>query len=168
MSDPYIGEIRMVGFSFAPKGWSFCAGQTLQISQNAALFSLLGTTYGGNGQTTFNLPDLRGRTALGVGTQNGNSINWGEIAGQEQHTLTIPEMPSHTHTPMASSASPNATSPSGNFWASNIGQYSSGTETTLAPNAIALNSGGQAHENRSPYLVINFIIALVGIFPSRS
>src|SRR5208283_3598861 len=108
MASPYLGEIRLVGFTFPPKGWAFCNGQTMPISQNQALFALLGTTFGGNGQTTFNLPDLRGRTALGVGTQSGNSVNGGQVGGEEAHTLTSAEMPSHTHTPIASSAGPTA------------------------------------------------------------
>ena len=124
MATPYLGEIRMVSFSFAPKGWALCNGQTMPINQNQALFSLLGTTFGGDGRTTFLLPDLRGRTAMHVGTNGGGSTSWGQKGGEEMHALTPPEMPAHTHTPMASSAGPTASSPAGNFWASNISQYS--------------------------------------------
>ena len=159
----------MVGFNFAPRGWATCDGQTMPINQNQALFSLLGTTYGGDGQTTFNLPDLRGRTTLGVGTQGGNSISWGQSGGEELHTLTIPEMPSHTHTATATAATASAPGPAGNFWANGVSQYAaSPLDTAMAPNAIANAGSGQAHENRSPYLVISFIIALQGIFPTRN
>jgi microcystin-dependent protein len=170
MATPFLGEIRMVGFGFAPKGWAMCNGQSMPINQNQALFSLLGTTFGGNGQTTFLLPDLRGRVPLEPGTKgNTPTYGYGQVGGQEMHTLTIGEMPAHTHTALASSSGPAAPSPSNNFWA-NGGQqlYVGSPNTAMAANAIANNGGGQAHENRSPYLVINFIIALTGIFPTRS
>ncbi|HEY6768250.1 MAG TPA: tail fiber protein [Candidatus Sulfotelmatobacter sp.] len=170
MGSQYLGEIRMVAFNFPPKGWAQCDGQTMQISQNQALFALLGTTFGGNGQTTFLLPDLRGRVPLSWGSQQGSpSFTWGQNGGEELHTLTQAEMPAHGHTPMASSAGPTVTGPSGNSWASNIAQYAtSPINTAMATNAISNNAGGQGHENRAPYQVVNFIIALAGIFPPRN
>jgi microcystin-dependent protein len=167
MAEPFLGEIRMTGFPFAPKGWAQCNGQQMPTNQNQALFALLGTTFGGNGRDNFNLPDLRGRTPMNVGTQRNNSVGYGQVGGEETHTLTIGEMPSHTHTPMASTGSPAHASPVGNFWASNIPQYSTAQESALAPKAIGMSGGGQGHPNLSPYLVINFMIALTGIFPSR-
>jgi len=168
MSEPFYGEIRMVGFKFAPRGWALCDGQQLPINQNQALWTLLGTSFGGDGKVNFNLPDMRGRTPMNVGTLGNNSVNWGQGGGEEMHTLTVAEMPGHTHTPLASSAGPTAANPSGNWWANNVSQYSSSMETGLATNAIGMNAGGQGHENRSPYLVINFVIALTGIYPSRN
>jgi microcystin-dependent protein len=170
MGTPYLGEIRMVAFGFAPKGWAQCNGQTMPINQNQALFSLLGTTFGGDGRTTFMLPDFRGRTAIEPGTRgNTPTYTYGQKGGEELHTLVTTEMAGHTHTAIASSASNTLGSPSGNFWATGPTQYaSSPINTALAPNAIANTGGGQAHENRSPYLVVNFIIALTGIYPSRN
>src|SRR5579863_5095748 len=170
MVTPYLAEIRMVSFNFAPKGWALCNGQLLPINQNQALFSLLGTTYGGDGRSTFALPDFRGRTAMSYGAQpSGPSYPIGTLIGEEQHTLVTQELPGHSHIPMASTGSPAAPGPSNNFWASNSPQYAaSPINTVLAPNAIGNAGGGQAHENRAPYLVINFIIALSGIFPTRS
>jgi microcystin-dependent protein len=172
MGTPYMGEIRMVAFSFAPKGWALCNGQTMQINQNQALFAVLGTTYGGNGQQTFLLPNFQGRTAVGVGSKNNSpAFAPGQLAGEEQHTLQIAEMPAHNHTPIASSAGSTLPSPASNFWASGTptAQYAaSPINTPMAPNAISNAGSSQGHENRSPYLVINFLIALVGIFPTRS
>jgi microcystin-dependent protein len=170
MATPYLAEIRMVSFNFAPKGWALCNGQQMAINQNQPLFALLGTTYGGNGQTTFALPDLRGRAPISYGSQpSGPTYPIGTQVGEEQHTLQTTEMPMHSHLPMASTGSPAAPGPSNNFWASNSSQYAaSPINTPLAPNAIGVAGGSQGHENRAPYLVINFIIALVGIFPTRS
>jgi microcystin-dependent protein len=172
MGTPYLGEIRMVAFSIAPKGWALCNGQTLQISQYQALFALLGTTYGGNGVQTFQLPNFQGRTAIGVGSQPGTpAFPPGQLAGEELHTLLITEMPAHNHTPIASSAGSTLPSPASNFWASGTPtpQYAaSPINAQMAPNAISNAGSSQGHENRSPYLVINFIIALTGIFPTRS
>jgi microcystin-dependent protein len=168
MGTPFLGEIRMAAFQLAPKGWAHCDGTTMQLMQNQALFALLGTTFGGDGRTTFNLPDLRGRSPMNVGTQRDNSITWGQKGGEETHTLTIGEIPTHSHTPMASNASPTLPSPVGNFWANNVPQYSPSQETALAKNAIGMTGGGAGHQNLSPFLVINFIIALEGIFPSRN
>ena len=169
MGTPYVGEIRMVSFPFAPKGWALCNGQTMQINQNQALFALLGTMYGGNGQTTFLLPDFRGRTSIGVGAQKQSpNFTQGQVGGEELHVLTVSEMAAHTHTAIASSAGNTLGTPSGNFWASGPMQYAqSPINTPMASNAIANAGSSQGHENRSPYLVINFIIALVGIFPTR-
>lgn len=169
MGTPYIGEIRMVSFPFAPRGWAQCNGQAMPINQNQPLFSLLGTTFGGDGRTTFLLPDFRGRTPLEPGTQAGNVYNWGQRAGEELHTLVQNELPLHSHVPQASGAGATVGTPSGNFWATGVDQYAaSPINTPMAPNAIANAGGGQGHENRSPYLVVNFIIALTGIFPSRN
>ena len=170
MSLQYLGEIRIVSFSFAPKGWALCNGQTMPINQNQALFSLLGTTFGGNGQTTFLLPDFRGRAPLHAGSQQGTpAYTPGQMTGEEQHTLTLSELPLHSHFAKASTASNTLGSPSGNFWATGPAQYAaSPINTAMAGNAIAPAGGSQAHENQPPYLVLNFIIALTGIFPSRN
>jgi microcystin-dependent protein len=166
MGSPYLGEIRIVAFGFAPKGWALCNGQTMQINQNQALFALLGTTYGGNGQSTFVLPDFRGRTAIGVGS----TFVPGQLGGEEQHVLQQNEMAAHTHTAIGSSTASTLSSPSGNFWANGPNsQYAAGpVSTPLASNAIGNAGGGQGHENRSPYTVLNYIISLSGIFPSRN
>ena len=165
MSEPFIGEVKVFGFNYAPKGWALCNGQLLSINQNQALFSLLGTTYGGNGQTTFALPDLRGRTPLHVG----NGVTLGQSAGQETHTLTTTEMPMHTHLVSASSATDNKTTATGSVWgASTSNPYAPQSNTTMAPNAIGTAGQSQPHENRQPYLTLNFCIALVGIYPSRN
>ncbi len=163
MTEPFIGEIQIFPFGFAPRGWAQCNGQLLPINQYQALFALLGTTYGGNGQTTFALPDLRGRVPAGVG---GGFVQ-GERAGEEVHTLTLNEMPSHAHQAFASSAPASSPNPSGAAWA-NMGAdaYDASANAPMARNAVAPAGGGQPHENRSPYLTLNFCIALVGIFPS--
>jgi microcystin-dependent protein len=170
MGTPYLGEIRMVSFGFAPKGWAICSGQSMPINQNQALFSLLGTTFGGNGITAFLLPDLRGRVPISSGSQTGTpSYTPGQSTGEEQHTLLTQEIPMHSHIPQASSASPTVPGPSNNFWASNSQQYSpTPINSLMAGNAITNSGGGQGHENRAPYLVVNFIIALAGIFPTRN
>lgn len=170
MAEPFLSEIRIFSFSFAPKGWALCNGQLLPINQNQALFSLLGTTYGGDGRVNFALPDLRGRVPFHVG--NGHTL--GERGGEESHTLTISEAPFHVHTLQGNNAQvgidANAThgSPVGNFWA-NHGKtvYStSDPDAVMSPAAVTNVGGSQPHENRSPYLVLNFCIALQGIFPS--
>jgi microcystin-dependent protein len=165
MTEPFIGEIQVFPFGFAPRGWAQCNGQLLPINQYQALFSLLGTMYGGDGRTTFALPDLRGRVALGVGA----GYSQGQQAGEETHTLSISEMPAHAHQASASSAPPSSPNPSGATWA-NMGAdaYAASPNAQMAGNAVAPAGGGQPHENRSPYLTLNFCIALVGIFPSRS
>lgn len=166
MADPYLGEVRMVGFSFAPRGWALCNGQLLPINQNQALFSILGTTYGGDGRITFALPDLRSRTPINMG-----NFPLGTQNGEEGHVLSSAELPTHTHQAIANSDANSATlsSPAGNVWA-NGGQaaYAAAGNGSMAPAAIGQAGNSQAHDNMSPYLVVNFIIALQGIFPSRT
>jgi microcystin-dependent protein len=165
MSEPFLSEIKIISFGFAPKGWSLCDGQLLPINQNEALFSLLGTTYGGDGRQNFGLPNLQGCVPF----HEGNGLTLGERGGEQTHTLTLSEMPQHTHTPASSSAAANASNPVGDYWANggkNI--YNTTANTAMAPQAISNNGGGLAHDNMSPYLVLNFCIALQGIFPSQS
>jgi microcystin-dependent protein len=170
MSTPFIAEIRMVSFAFAPKGWALCNGQLLPINQNQAMFSLVGTTFGGDGVTTFGLPDYRGRVPIGVGQQSGTpSFKWGQRGGEEMHTLLTGELPLHTHSATASTVGVGGATPSNNFWPNGVALYSNNPiDTRLATQAIANNGSSQPHENRSPYSVINFIIALTGMFPSRN
>jgi len=163
---PYLGEIKLVSFNFAPQGWAFCNGQFLPINQNQALFSLLGTTYGGNGQTTFALPDLRGRMPLHIG----DGIIQGQSGGEFAHTLTLNEIPAHTHrayasVAQASTADPNAAllARKGRLTADN---FNGSPNTTLASTQVSNTGGAQPHENTQPYLALNFIIALQGAFPS--
>ena len=164
MTTPFVGEIKVVSFDFPPKSWALCNGQLLPINQNQALFSILGTTYGGNGQTNFALPNFQGRAPVHFG----NGFNLGQISGEENHTLTNPEMPTHTHLISASSAAPDAGSMANNSWAANSGAYGSNVTTVMNPASIVNQGGSQPHSNMQPYLVLNFIIALQGIFPSRN
>jgi microcystin-dependent protein len=164
MSDPFIGEIKMVSWNFPPKGWAFCNGQLLPINQNQALFSLLGTMYGGNGQTTFALPDLQGRSPVHIGS----GLTQGQKGGEAAHTLNLAEMAAHMHRAQASSGAPTQGTPANNVWAALPGSYSGSPNSTMNPACDAPIGGGQPHENMQPYLVINFIIALQGIFPSRN
>lgn len=172
MSDPFIGEIRMAGFNFAPNGWALCQGQLLSIAQNTALFALLGTQYGGNGQTTFGLPDLRGRLPIHYGQGPGLSQRFiGEVFGEEQVTLTPTQIPGHSHTLVAASDGVRSTAPAGNLLAS--GEADLYSRDSAAPVAMAATSigpagGSQPHGNLQPYLCMNFIIALTGIFPPRN
>ena len=164
MSEPFIGEIQIVGFDYPPRGWALCDGQLLPIAQNQALFSILGTTYGGNGTTNFALPDLRGRTPVHFG----GNYSQGQRAGEEAHTLIVAETPGHNH-PAAASANPaNVGTPVGNLGANDpaLVQYAPAANASMAATAQA--GGSQPHNNLSPYLVVNFIIALQGIFPSRN
>jgi len=164
MAEPFLSEIRIFSFNFPPKGWAFCNGQLLPINQNQALFALLGTTYGGNGTTNFALPEMRGRVPMHVG----NGFTLGQRGGEDAHTLTLSEMPTHTHQAVASGSNPTVSPPTGNFWASNTGftPYGTTADTAMAPAAVGNTGGSQAHENRSPYLTLNMCIALQGIFPS--
>ena len=169
MSEPFIGEIRAFGFNFAPRGWAFCQGQLLAISANSALFSLLGTTYGGDGRTTFGLPDLRGRVAIGQGTGPGLSARlMGQKAGVESVTLNTNQIPSHRHALLASSESADSNKPEDNELGASQIYHSPTTDSTLAASSIGLTGGGQPHENMEPFLVINYSIALTGVFPSRN
>ena len=169
MADPFIGEIRAFGFNFPPRGWATCSGQILPIAQNTALFSLLGTTYGGNGQTTFALPDLRGRVPVHFGQGPGlSNVVLGQQAGSESVTLTSEQMPSHNHAIAASNGAAGASRPSNNFPAAG-GAYATATDgTTMNAGMVRNTGGGQPHENRQPYLGLNICIALAGIFPSRN
>jgi microcystin-dependent protein len=169
MSEPFLSEIKIVSFNFPPKGWALCNGQFLPINQNQALFALLGTTYGGNGQTTFALPNLRGR----VPVHFGSSFTLGQAAGQTSHTITAQEMPTHTH--FMNVYGGNATT---QIPGNTVGLASStgfefyhavgGNLTTLSPGTVSSVGGSQPHNNMMPYLTLNFIIALQGIFPSRN
>lgn len=165
MSEQFIGEIRAFSFGFAPKGWAQCNGQLLPINQNQALFALLGTMYGGDGRVTFGLPDFRSRTPMHVGS----GFNQGQIGGEESHTLTIAELPSHAHSVQGNSSIATAPNPSQAIWATEQSSPFSTRppNTTLNASAIGAAGGSQPHENMSPYLTINYCIAVVGIFPSR-
>lgn len=168
MASPFLGEIRMMSFNFAPQGWAMCNGQFLPINQNQALFALLGTTYGGNGQTTFQLPDLRGRAPMHFG--NGHTL--GEKAGQEAHTVTVSEMPAHVHTLNGSTTTASTVTPDTNtvLSVSTPQQVYGGAAGLVAMSAAAIGNvgGNQPHTNMQPYLVITFCIALQGIFPSQN
>jgi microcystin-dependent protein len=163
MAEPFVGELRLMSFNYPPKAWAECNGQFLPINQNQPLFSLLGTRYGGNGQTTFALPDLRGRVPIHMG----NGFTEGEAGGQEFHTLTQSEMPAHNHLIQASSQQGNQAAPG--ILASVSNTYTGFADlTTLNPATLANIGGSQPHENRPPYLVANWCIALIGIFPSQN
>jgi microcystin-dependent protein len=171
MTEPFLGEIRLFPYNFAPRGWAFCQGQILSIAQNTALFSLLGTTYGGNGQTTFALPDLRGRVPVSSGQGPGLSFyTLGEEAGVESVTLSQQQMPQHNHQVQVNNAGSATGRPSGAYPGQTSGNaYAPSTDgTTFAPQAISNSGGSQPHENRQPYLALNYCIALEGIFPSRN
>ena len=167
MAQPYIGEIRMFGGNFAPVEWMFCEGQLLPISENEALFSLIGTTYGGDGQSTFALPDLRGRLPVHQG--NGSVI--GEAGGVEQVTLTVGQIPIHTHPLLASTGPGNINTPGGNVTAESAAvkiYFADQPTVAMGPQAISPSGGSQPHSNFQPYLCINFIISLSGIFPQQT
>jgi len=162
MSDPYIGEIRMFGGNFAPVGWLLCQGQTLSISEYDTLFNLIGTTYGGDGQQTFQLPNLQSRFPVHAGS----GFVLGQVGGVESVTLITNQLPVHTHQPVAAAVA-TSTSPNSNFWASyaNLDFSSQPPAAPMAPNALSPSGGNQPHDNMPPYLAINFIIAVYGIYP---
>jgi microcystin-dependent protein len=167
MSNPYIGEIRMFGGNFAPAGWAFCNGALMPISENTALFTLIGTTYGGDGQDTFALPDLQGRVAIHQTT----GFIIGQRAGVESVTLTQNQIPSHTHLPRGFSGPGDSGSPANAVWAATSGPSSYATAAAngaMAAGALAQAGGSQPHDNMAPFLTINFIISLFGVFPSQS
>jgi microcystin-dependent protein len=163
MSEPFLAEIKIISWNFPPKGWAFCNGQFLQINQNQALFSILGTTYGGNGQTTFALPNLQGRSPI----HTGNGFTLGEQAGTTAVTLNIQQLPAHNHILQGTAA--NGDTPIPTTLANVNNFYSTATpNTTLTQGSVGDAGGSQPHDNMSPYLVLNFIIALQGIFPSQN
>ena len=163
MAEPFLSEIRMMSFGFAPRGWAQCNGQLLPINQNQALFSLLGTTFGGDGRVNFALPDLRGRTPLHVG----NAHSLGERGGEQAHTLSIAEIPTHTHTLVGSSQNADSNEITGRSLGQTTAVYHSPTNLiSLNPGSVTNVGGSQAHLNMEPFLTINFCIALQGIFPS--
>jgi microcystin-dependent protein len=168
MSTPFLGELRIISFNFAPKGWALCNGQFMPINQNQALFSILGTTYGGNGQTTFALPDLRGRVPIHMGA----GFDLGQKGGQEFHTLTQSEMPQHLHFAQGSTANSTTNVPASNLMFGNTAPNDLYTGpaalTAMIPQTITNVGGSQPHENRQPFLTMNIMIALQGIFPSRN
>jgi hypothetical protein len=170
MAEPFLSEIRIMSFIFAPKGWASCNGQLLPLNQNQALFALLGTTYGGNGQTVFALPNLQGRTPIHVS----NEFALGQSGGEQAHTLTVSELPAHTHNMRASTANVSTNIPTANTssWGntSPVQAYNGGGQNLGAMNAAIISNvgGSQPHENKQPFLSINFTIALQGIFPSQN
>lgn len=170
MAEPFLSEIRVVSFNFAPQGWALCNGQVLPITQNQALFSLLGTTYGGNGVTTFALPNLQGCAPLHWGSGlGGDDYALGQTGGSANVTLTATEMPAHSHQAQGVSTSANIGSPAGSAWANSVSDpYSPSGNATMSAASVSSMGGAQPHPNLSPYLVLNFVIALQGIYPSRN
>jgi microcystin-dependent protein len=165
MATPFLSEIKIVSFGFAPKGSALCNGQLLPINQNQALFSLLGTTYGGDGRVNFGLPNLQGRTPVGMN----NGFVLGQIGGETAHTLTISELPTHAHQWNATTSGGNVATPQNNLFGTFASLYTPATNlTSLIPASISNVGGSQAHVNMQPYLVLNFCIALQGIFPSQN
>lgn len=174
MADPFVAEIRIVGFNFPPVGWAFCNGQLMPISQNTALFSLLGTTYGGDGRSTFGLPSMQGRAPMQQGQGAGLSLrDLGEMGGEETVTLLQTQIPAHNHFAMA--AAGTTASPTSNTWGMDntkgreVNLYATlPNNTSMSPVSLRPTGGGQPHDNMPPYLALNFIIALQGVFPARS
>lgn len=170
MSEPFIGEVKFVAFNFAPRGFALCNGQLLAIAQNQALFSILGTTYGGNGQTTFALPNLQGRVPIHWGTGPGlPNVSLGQTGGETAHTITTNEMAAHNHGLTASNQGVTQAIPTGNFLASsNPGAYETSADAIMIGNEVSGGGNSQPHNNMQPYTVMNAVIALVGIFPPRN
>ena len=171
MSEPFLAEVRIVGFNFAPRGWAFCDGQILPINQNQSLYSLLGTTYGGDGRTSFALPDMRGRTPIHTGSDGfGPFHSLGQKSGEETHTLSTAEMPQHDHVLEATNTDGNTTNAPNSVLAREVGNpYATASNLINMNTSIIANVGGsQGHENMQPYLAVNFCIALQGLFPSRN
>ena len=165
MSDPFVAEIRIFPFNFAPRGWAFCDGQLMPISQNTALFSLLGTTYGGNGMTTFALPNLQGKVPVHMGS----GFALGQTGGEASHTLSIAEMPQHPHVFQGTTNNADNPAVTGNLMATSANLYTAANNlTTLDPSTVGNAGGSQAHENMQPYLAVSFCIALQGIFPTQN
>lgn len=164
MAEPFLSEIRIFSFVFAPKGWALCNGQLLPINQNQALFSLLGTTFGGDGRVNFALPDMRGRVPI----HEGSGHTLGERGGEQTHTLTIPELPTHVHVVKATTSLQDTVSPAGNYYAQTApSEFYAGTASAALNTAVISNVGGsQAHLNMQPFLTLSLCIALQGIFPS--
>lgn len=168
MSEPFLAEIRIMGFNFPPRGWATCDGQILPINQNQSLYSLLGTTYGGDGRTTFALPDLRGRTPVHPGA---DGVTLGQKSGEERHTLSSAEMPNHRHNAQGSSAEGTTPAPQGNVLAATVPSdvyHADVNRVAMRSGTVANAGGGQAHENMQPYQTLSFCIALQGLFPSRN
>jgi len=172
MSEPFVAEIRIFPFNFAPTGWAFCDGQLISISQNTALFSLLGTTYGGNGINNFALPNFQGCAPMHSGQGPGLSLrSLGETGGSDTITLLATEIPVHTHAANCNAGTGDQYSPAGNFWATDAGgnnEYNATAGSSMAAGGVANTGGSQPHNNLQPYLVLNFCIALQGVFPPRS
>jgi microcystin-dependent protein len=165
MAEPFLSEIRIFSFVFPPKGWALCNGQLLPINQNQALFSLLGTTYGGDGRVNFALPNLQGRVPVHMG----QGILLGQLGGEVNHTLNLSEMPAHNHVPVGSSNAPSAANVTGNVWATGAAAaFNSTANTSMNPACVLANGGSQPHSNMSPYLTLSCCIALQGIFPSQN
>jgi microcystin-dependent protein len=169
MAQPYVGQIRMFAGNFPPSGWMFCEGQLLSIAENETLFQLIGTTYGGDGQNTFALPDLRGRLPLHMGNNGGSAFAQGQPLGVETVTLTPNQIPAHSHTVYATSAAGTALSASGTYLAASAAQnagYATTSNATAAATIVSTTGGNQPHINMQPYLCVSFIISLFGVFPS--
>jgi microcystin-dependent protein len=167
VAQPYVGEIRMFAGNFAPAGWMFCEGQLLPISEYETLFNLIGTTYGGDGQSTFALPDLRGRLPI----HQGNGFTLAETGGAEEITLTVNQIPAHTHAALGSTSPANSSDPTNKVWAATTAARpyaAAGANANMAPAAIGSTGGSQPHTNFAPYLCVDFIISLFGIFPSQT
>ena len=168
MGTPFMGELKIISWNFAPQGWAFCNGQFLPINQNQALFSLFGTMYGGNGQTTFALPNLRGRVPIHVG----NGFTQGQVGGASSHTVTQSEMPQHIHRVNATSEAQTTNTPTSSLMLAKSSPQSlyagASNLVALGPGSVSSAGGSQAHENRQPFLVLNFIVALQGVFPSQN